>query len=143
MVIFDIDGTLTLTADRAKKYLKKGAKDWEGFLSHCGEDPPNRPIIKVFKALTQTGEYIKMITGRDERWREITQEWLLYEGISIMHRDLHMRKADDNRDDVIIKTEIIQPFKDQIEMVFEDRASVVKMWRDLGITCLQVDWGDF
>ena len=27
--------------------------------------------------------------------------------------------------------------------VFEDRASVVKMWRDLGITCLQVDEGDF
>ena len=142
MIVFDIDGTLTLTAARAEKYLKEGAKDWEGFLSHCGDDPPNLPIIKIYKAL-ESSNVIKMVTGRDERWRAITQHWLKIQGINICNSDLYMREAGDNRDDTIIKTEIIQPFKNQIEMVFEDRASVVKMWRDLGITCLQVDWGDF
>ena len=33
--------------------------------------------------------------------------------------------------------------KDRVLVIFEDRASVVKMWRELGLTCLQVAPGEF
>lgn len=31
----------------------------------------------------------------------------------------------------------------RVEIVFDDRNSVVKMWRLLGLTCFQVAEGDF
>ena len=33
--------------------------------------------------------------------------------------------------------------KDQVLCVFDDRQKVVDMWRELGLTCMQVDKGDF
>jgi hypothetical protein len=33
--------------------------------------------------------------------------------------------------------------KDDILCIFEDRDRVVKMWRDNGYTCIQVNSGDF
>jgi hypothetical protein len=32
---------------------------------------------------------------------------------------------------------------EEILCVFDDRDKVVKMWRDNGITCMQVNYGDF
>ena len=56
---------------------------------------------------------------------------------------LYMRKDGDTRPDYVIKPELVKDFIDDIYMVFEDRDQVVKMWRDLGITCLQVANGDY
>jgi hypothetical protein len=57
-----------------------------------------------------------------------------------------MRALADHRDDWVMKKEIyhkeIAP-NYQIEFVIEDKASVVKMWRELNLVCLQCDWGDF
>ena len=57
-----------------------------------------------------------------------------------------MRKTKDFRSDSIIKTEIYNEFiKDKyfVDLVLDDRDSVVKTWRDLGLLCLQVYYGDF
>jgi len=52
----------------------------------------------------------------------------------------------DYRDDRIIKEEIyrekIAPVYNAL-FVLDDRDRVVAMWRDLGLTCLQVANGDF
>jgi hypothetical protein len=57
-----------------------------------------------------------------------------------------MRKEGDHREDSVIKKEIylkdILP-KNEVLFIVEDRLSVVKMWRSLGLVCLQCDWGDF
>jgi hypothetical protein len=57
-----------------------------------------------------------------------------------------MRPYLDRRDDDIIKFELYeQMLADGYEpvLVFEDRDRVVKMWRSMGIKCLQVEPGDF
>ena len=60
--------------------------------------------------------------------------------------DLFMRPADVyNRDDEI-KYQIYHDFiKDEYEVLFvlDDRNQVVDMWRDIGLTCLQVADGNF
>ena len=33
--------------------------------------------------------------------------------------------------------------KYNVAFVLDDRDQVVRVWRDLGLTCLQVDYGDF
>ena len=57
-----------------------------------------------------------------------------------------MRPHDDFRKDDVIKAEIyekeILPYY-HVLFVVEDRKSVVEMWREKGVVCLQCDWGDF
>jgi hypothetical protein len=57
-----------------------------------------------------------------------------------------MRKYGDFRQDSIVKQEIyeqlIAPDYD-ILCVLDDRQQVVDMWREIGLTCLQVAPGDF
>jgi len=48
-------------------------------------------------------------------------------------KDLIMRKSGDFRSDVIIKPELIKPFADKIEILFDDRDGVVDMWRKNGL----------
>ena len=57
-----------------------------------------------------------------------------------------MRQDDDYRFDEIIKEEIYtNNIKDNFKVLFvlDDRTKVVNMWRKIGLTCLQVDNGDF
>ena len=57
-----------------------------------------------------------------------------------------MRKSKDYREDVIVKSEIIDDIIEEgyeIVMAFEDRARVVQMFRNRGIKCLQVTDGNY
>ena len=93
-----------------------------------------------------SGEYCDLIilSGREDLCRNSTVEWL--EKNNIFYDELFMRKTGDHRKDSIIKEEIfwehIEPNYNVIA-VFDDRDQVVKMWRSLGLKCLQVDYGNF
>jgi hypothetical protein len=57
-----------------------------------------------------------------------------------------MRKHNDFRKDAIVKKEIYEEkIADHHDVlcVFDDRQLVVEMWRELGLTCMQVAPGDF
>ncbi len=57
-----------------------------------------------------------------------------------------MRKTDDFRPDEDVKKEIYnENIKNKFNVlyVFDDRNSVVNIWRNEGLTCLQVANGDF
>ena len=58
-----------------------------------------------------------------------------------------MRRRDDSRKDSVVKRELFDAHirgRYFVELVLDDRDQVVSLWRrDLGLTCLQVDYGDF
>ena len=57
-----------------------------------------------------------------------------------------MRNDFDERKDVIIKREIFeQEIKDKYNVMFilDDRNQCVDFWRKIGLTCFQVDYGNF
>ena len=145
MVVFDIDGTLSIVGDRLE-CLKE--KDWDSFYGRCGEDRVNEPIAKVCRNLEYFNQ-IAYVTGRRESCRLDTIEWLIKNDLPYQPNNfakptlLLMRKDGDYRHDTIVKIELIKGFIGDIEMVFEDRNSMVKAWRDAGVTCLQVADGDF
>jgi hypothetical protein len=141
--IFDIDGTLALRGDR-KPY------DW----SRVGEDEPNAPIVAVAEALLVAEQHILYVSGRSDVCATATRRWLYdhvhgpaFEfGLEHLIEGLFMRADGDFRPDTVIKREIYDKHiagKYTVRGVFEDRNSMVRMWRDLGLTCLQVAYGDF
>ena len=141
MIIFDLDGTLSLVGNR-EKYIKQSNPDWNKFFKSCGEDKPNIPIVNLYNTLRKH-YFIKVVTGRSEDVREITLKWFKQNKMELDSKDLIMRKSGDFRSDVIIKPELIKPFADKIEILFDDRDGVVDMWRKIGYTCLQVAPGKF
>ncbi len=58
-----------------------------------------------------------------------------------------MRKSGDYTPDDKLKygwlADLEPPERNRVTAVFDDRDRMVKMWRDAGITCLQVAPGDF
>ena len=144
MIVFDLDGTLSIVGDRLK-YLQQTPKNWDAFYAACGEDEVNWPIFDIYKTLVlnrRPGD-VKVVTGRRESCRSKTISWFKEAGIYLRNGHLIMRQDGDKRPDYIVKHEIVKPFIDKIELVFEDRSSVVAMWRELGITCCQVAEGEF
>lgn len=139
IIVFDIDGTLSIVGDRLR-HLEN--KDWDSFYKACGEDEVNEPIAKVCRALMINNEII-FVTGRREGVRGKTIRWLINNRLWDNSHMLLMRRDGDKRHDTIVKPELVHHFIDNIEMIFEDRASMVEKWRELGITTLQVAEGNF
>jgi len=57
-----------------------------------------------------------------------------------------MREVGDRRKDTEVKAEIYHRFIEpqyDVHYILDDRDQVVKMWRSLGLTCLQVAEGAF
>ena len=91
-------------------------------------------------------------SGRGELSRSITETQIrrLLSSISNIKNsktiNLYLRGINDFREDAIVKSDLydkmmLDGFKPKI--VFEDRASVVKMWRARGLRCLQVADANF
>lgn len=151
LYIFDLDGTLADTQHRLH-YLdnKKDPDRWRRFYRACHLDSPISDTIKTFKTLSVTAD-IQIWTGRSDEVKEQTMDWLFWYVISV-HRDhissiLKMRKEGDYTPDHILKKSWLESMsledRRRLVAVFEDRASVVQMWRDNGVTCYQVAKGDF
>tara|TARA_Y100000816_G_C25923651_1_gene481658 strand:+ start:369 stop:821 length:453 start_codon:yes stop_codon:yes gene_type:complete len=146
IVIFDLDGTLAIIDDRLKKSsMKNGRINWKRFFSEdlIKKDLPNPPVIKTANLFHQNGYKIYIFSGRSEKIKEATVQWL--KKYDVPYDLLKMRKKNDNRPDEIVKKEFIEKLSilNEVFVVFDDRNKVVKMWRSLGLPCFQVSEGDF
>lgn len=140
-VIFDIDGTLADLSHRLH-HIKRQPISWDAFFAECGQDTliePIRDLAHIFKAQDYK---VVLVSGRSDICREPTVEWLDKHGVPC--DGLHMRRNGDYRQDFIVKSEILDGLlaaDNDIRFVIDDRPSVVAMWRDRGLTCLQCrDW---
>lgn len=143
-VVFDLDGTLADIRPR-RQILHQDPKNWEGFFAGMASDSPNHSIVELFQSLAATGRYIMVVvTGRPERYREVSARWLEMHGLEV--ESMLMRRDGDRREDHIVKLEILHAIRTsglEIAFAVDDRESVVRMWRDNGVTCLQCDEGNF
>ena len=131
--IVDVDGTI---ADMDSRHPYQ----WE----KVSEDLPKWDVIDIVNTLHDAGNKIIICSGRDGKARKDTIEWL--NGHSVKFDYFYIREEGDSRKDTIIKEEIYNNHikgKFNIRGVFDDRNSVTWMWRHLGLTCLQVNFGDF
>lgn len=137
-IIVDLDGTLCLFGDN-HPYDRDYSKDTI--------NPVVEEILNWRDAAKGDGYSapdIILVSGRMEKSRKQTEDWLAEN--HVRYSALHMRKDNDLRKDTIVKREIYDAhIKDQYNILFvlDDRNQIVKMWRELGLVCLQVADGDF
>ena len=131
-IIVDIDGTLAKMCDRTPFEYNKAIND---------EVHPH--IVKIIE-MFEDKHFILLVTGRDEECKDVTENWLIKKGVPF--DDLFMRPKGNREQDSIIKQRIYEEkIQGKYEVVFalEDRDQVVKMWRGIGLPCLQVAEGNF
>lgn len=145
-ILVDVDGTLADIGHRLH-YIKNKPKQWGKFKKESYGDTPYKDIVWLVNVLASSGAHILIVTARTEDEREITKLWLdEVAGLKHIYDRMYMRKDGDYREDPIVKKELLEQIKlDGYEpyMVIDDRNRVVKMWRELGLRCLQVRDGDF
>lgn len=139
-IIVDLDGTLALFNGRGPFEYDK-----------CDTDLPNMPIAELVKRVDESirtlGAELRIIivSGRAASCMTKTVGWLNKHRIPF--DDIFMpRGENDFRKDVVIKQEIYEAhLRDRYDIWFclDDRDQVVKFWRSLGLTCLQVAEGNF
>lgn len=141
-VIVDVDGTIALMNNR-------GPFEWE----RVGEDVPNKVVCRLLETMQNSHEdefgnllNVIFVSGRDGVCRAETEKWIDQHVHVCGPLVLFMRPEGDSRDDRIVKREIYEreiQGKYNVYVVIDDRDKVVRMWRELGLTCFQVAEGDF
>jgi predicted kinase len=132
--LVDIDGTVA---------VMNGRRFYEEH--RVSEDSPNPPVIAVVRALHAAGYRIVFCTGRSEACRADTASWLDAH-VGVPYEALLMRAERDDRKDAVVKSELFdRHLRDRyrIVAVLDDRDQVVRMWRTMGLTVLQVGEGNF
>jgi predicted kinase len=139
-IIVDVDGTLAVFDGIRGPFETEKAE----------QDLVNTPVALTVQKLRQglregTAFRIIICSGREDKFRSITEAWLRKHQIPFDH--LYMRPSGDFRKDAIIKKEIYdQHIKGNFNVLFvlDDRDQVVKMWREeLNLTVFQVSEGNF
>ncbi len=139
-VIFDLDGTLA-NIDHRLHFVQNGNKDWDGFYAACVDDVPKPAIVELALMCDDAGHEIIISSGRSENVRAETVAWLEAHGVP--YSALLMRPNGSFVPDQALKKAWLDQgklgAKEDILFVVEDRDRMVKMWRDQGLTCLQVE----
>lgn len=148
IIICDLDGTLADCTHRQHHVQGEGKKDWKAFFATMSEDELNENLNYILQDLWTMGNEIWFVSARPDNYRDVTEKWLYDKAKWSLGADrkLIMRKAGDFRADTIVKQEILDQIKAEgveILVAFDDRSSVVQMWRDNGVFCCQVAQHDF
>lgn len=130
--IFDIDGTLAYHGDR-------NVYD----MSRVNEDLPATHMIDLAKILYSSGMKIILCSGREEKARAMTCEWM--DKFGVKFHELHMRPNKNTRKDYMIKEDMWRDLitRYHIIQMFDDRDQVVSHGRSLGFKVSQVADGNF
>lgn len=145
-VVFDIDGTISDSSHR--NHLAQ-AKEWDSFHAACEQDPVIKPIADLM-AWVGVAHPVIFLTGRNERYRELTVRWLDRAGLGGKYDAILMRKDKDFTQDAEMKIAALESFFGSRERVLEciwfvvdDRDSVVEGLRNYGLTVLQPCTGGY
>lgn len=143
VVICDLDGTLCDIEHRLR-YANADIKDWKSFFAEISNDTLRRDVSdKVSAVLTQdVGIRLIFVSARPEDYRAVTEKWLA-DNFYYNYTALIMREKGDKRPDTEVKSDIYDKYlKDlNIVKVFDDRPSVIRMWREKGLDVEDVGKG--
>jgi hydroxymethylpyrimidine pyrophosphatase-like HAD family hydrolase len=150
-VIFDLDGTLADITKRREMSTKENGKiDWDIFFepNNIWFDLPNEPVITMAQLLSEKHRIV-IFSGRSKSTKDETKRWL--KKFDVPFDVIKMRPTsnewkfmpDDELKQHWLDTLFPDDKKNGILCVFDDRQKVVDMWRRNGVTCFQVDEGNF
>ena len=135
--IFDVDGTL-MDIDHRRHFVEGDKRDFKSFFAAMDQDTPRPEIFDLAHKCSQSvADEVIVVSGRNERHRLITEVQLK----DLRYRQLILRPDDNYEPDYVFKQSVLDMLIEhglKPDMVFDDRPSVIDMWRKNGIPCCDV-----
>jgi Predicted kinase len=106
-------------------------------------DNLHRHVAGIVYALNKADVAVIGLSGRDEKFRTVTQDWWLDNGMEF--DDFFMRPVGDTRMDAIVKYELFKEYvepKYSVLGAFDDRPQVIRMWETIGVPVFNVGTGE-
>ncbi|MEW2300715.1 hypothetical protein AB0958_12180 [Streptomyces sp. NPDC006655] len=140
VAVFDIDNTLADTAHR-QRFLERRPRDWDAFFAAAPHDPPLAEGIALAVASAAECEIV-YLTGRPERCRRDTLDWLVAHGLP--EGRVHMRRNADRRPARHTKLEILRRLAErrEIRVLVDDDELVCDDAERAGFTVVRARWAD-
>ena len=110
------------------------------------KDEPVSAVITLVKAYQETGKAVIGLSGREDTPKIRACTIKQCENVGIYLKELFLRPVGSTTRGDICKREIFNQFirdKYYVDVVLDDSSKVVKMWRELGLVCLQPNEGKF
>lgn len=142
-ILCDIDGTIADCSHRLTYLSDPKNKDWKGFFNAMGDDTPIQSTLDMLREYQKNGYKIIFLTARPEDYRQMTQDWV-FKHTNIYPLIIIMRNSGDSRPDTIVKQQMFETyFKDkyEVETMIDDRPSVIRMWKEIGVPVIDVGKG--
>ncbi|MGW1619769.1 phosphatase domain-containing protein [Streptomyces sp. NPDC002172] len=140
IAVFDIDNTLADTAHR-QRFLESKPRDWDAFFAAAPYDPPIAEGIALAVANAEECEIV-YLTGRPERCRRDTLDWLAAHGLP--EGRVHMRRNADRRPARYTKLEILRRLAEgrSVRFLVDDDELVCDAAERAGFTVVRARWAD-
>ena len=132
LAIFDLDGTL-VDVTNIRHYVEGKKKNFDLFHKESINCPPNEKVLFLNRTLATTQDiYIAIFTGREEKYRGLSEQWL--DDNKVSYHCLLMRQDNDFRSNVTIKNELFENFKFNYLpfLAIDDTPELRKLWGQVG-----------
>lgn len=138
LAIVDIDGVVADVRHRLH-YLQSRPKNWDGFFAAAPSDSAHPEGVQLVTSLAVDHEVV-FLTGRPERLRPQTVEWLEAHGVG-GHR-LVMRRDGDHRPAAQVKRDLLLALAGgrTVGVVVDDDEIVLAAIADAGYPTLAARW---
>lgn len=139
--VFDLDGVLADVRHRLV-HVEHKPKDWDAFFDAAPQDPVLAPGARAVGEEADLGREIVYVTGRPERCRADTLDWLDRHGLP--RGTLVMRRDDDRRPARVVKPELLRRLQRSgtVAVVYDDDAAVVSALSGMDLDVVHVRWMD-
>ena len=130
-IIVDVDGTLAHIDSSNPRNVYDASRAMEDILDDA--------VGCIASMAFGHGYKIVILTGRHSGHLGVTTQWLEENGIG--YDEIYCRQEGDTRADTIVKEELYHKYIEgryNVKFILDDRPSVCRMWRSLGLKVLQV-----
>lgn len=139
VAVFDIDGVLADVRHRLH-FVEQRPKDWAGFFAAADADELYHEGARLLRELAADHD-IRYLTGRPERLRSLTTNWLAHHGLPTA--GLAMRPDRDRRPARMFKHDLLLRWLaegTQIAVLVDDDPAVIAVVERLGVAALEAAW---
>lgn len=146
VVLCDIDGTISDATHRLHhvKVAEGEKKDWKSFFAEMDKDPVRDDVRKMLIDHYNKGKNIIFMSARPDSYRDVTLKWLHDNNLSFAYTVI-MRNSQDKRPDTDTKRDMLNshfPDKGVIDTIIDDRPSVIRLWKEMGLNVVDVGKGE-
>ena len=137
--VVDLDGVVADVRHRLT-FVERRPKDWDQFFGAAPLDPVLPEGRAVVEQLVASGHELVWLTGRPERCRRDTVDWLARNDLP--SAQLFMRRANDHRPARMTKLAVLRQLaaRRTVAVMVDDDVAVVRTLRTAGFTVLHAEW---